>query len=45
VGGQDATSLVEGEGFETMIQAPKYELMDVNHRDDYVVLKYKRRVV
>jgi len=44
VGGQDATSLVEGEGFEKMIQAPKYELIDVNHRDDYVVLKYKRRV-
>ena len=44
VGGQDATSLVEGEGFEKMIQGPRYELEDVNHRDDYVVLNYKRRV-
>jgi len=44
VGGQDATSLVEGEGFEKMIQGPRYELVDVNHRDDYVILKYKRRV-
>ena len=44
VGGQDATSLVEGEGFEKMIQGPRYELIDINHRDNYVVLKYKRRV-
>ena len=44
VGGQNATSLVEGEGFEKMIQGPRYELADVNHRDNYVVLKYKRRV-
>jgi len=45
VGGQNATSLVEGSGFEKMIQGPRYKLMDVNHRDDYVVLKYKRRVI
>ena len=44
VGGQDSTSLVEGEGFEKMIQGPRYELVDVNHRDNYVILKYKRRV-
>ena len=44
VGGQNATSLVEGEGFEKMIQGPRYELADVNHRDNYVVLKYKRRL-
>lgn len=44
VGGQNATSLVEGEGFEKMIQGPRYKLIDVNHRGDYVVLKYKRRV-
>ena len=44
VGGQNATSLVEGEGFEKMIQGLKYKLIDVNHRDDYVVLKYKRRI-
>ena len=44
VGGQNATSLVEGEGFKKMIQGPRYELMDVSHRNDYVVLKYKRRV-
>ena len=44
VGGQDATSLVEGDGFERMIQGPRYEMVDVNHRDNYVILKYKRRV-
>ena len=44
VGGQNATSLVEGEGFKKMIQGPRYELMNVNQREDYVVLKYKRRV-
>ena len=44
VGGKDATSLVGGEGFEKMVQGTRYELMEVNHRDDYVVLKYKRRV-
>jgi 2,5-diamino-6-(ribosylamino)-4(3H)-pyrimidinone 5'-phosphate reductase len=43
VGGQDSTSLVEGEGFEKMIQGPRYELVDVNHRDNYVILKYERR--
>lgn len=45
VGGQDAISLVEGKGFEKMIQGPRYKLMDVNRRGDYVVLTYKRRVI
>jgi len=44
MGGQTATSLVEGEGFEKMIQGPRYKLMDVSQRDNYIVLKYNRRV-
>ncbi|MFX1321521.1 MAG: 2,5-diamino-6-(ribosylamino)-4(3H)-pyrimidinone 5'-phosphate reductase [Promethearchaeota archaeon] len=42
VGGKDAISLVEGEGFEKMIQAPRFKLLNINNRDNYVVLNYKR---
>ena len=43
VGGKNATSLVEGNGFEKMIQAPRFKLIEVVKRNDYVVFKYKRR--
>lgn len=42
VGGKDATSLVEGKGFETMAQAPRFKLLEILSRDNYVVLKYKK---
>jgi 2,5-diamino-6-(ribosylamino)-4(3H)-pyrimidinone 5'-phosphate reductase len=42
VGGKDAISLVEGEGFTKMIEGPRYILSDVNHRNNYVILKYKK---
>ncbi len=42
VGGKDAKSLVEGKGFKKMIQAPRYKLMEVINRNNYVVLRYKR---
>lgn len=42
VGGKDAISLVEGEGFTKMIESPRYILSDVNHRNNYLILKYKK---
>jgi 2,5-diamino-6-(ribosylamino)-4(3H)-pyrimidinone 5'-phosphate reductase len=42
VGGKDAISLVEGEGFTKMIESPRYILSDVNHRSNYVILIYKK---
>lgn len=44
IGGEDAVSLVEGKGFEKMFQGVKFNLIEVNSRDNYVILKYKRRV-
>ncbi|MGV9204132.1 MAG: 2,5-diamino-6-(ribosylamino)-4(3H)-pyrimidinone 5'-phosphate reductase [Promethearchaeia archaeon] len=43
VGGQEAVSLVEGLGFEKMKDCPQFKLESVRHRDDYVMLNYKRR--
>jgi len=43
VGGKNATSLVEGKGFDKMKDGLKFKLIEVNHRNDYVVLKYKRK--
>ncbi|MFX1311047.1 MAG: 2,5-diamino-6-(ribosylamino)-4(3H)-pyrimidinone 5'-phosphate reductase [Promethearchaeota archaeon] len=43
VGGKEATSLVEGIGFEKVSTAPKFELMDVNARSCYITLRYKRK--
>ena len=43
VGGVDAISLVEGEGFSKMIESPRFILSDVDHRNNYVILKYIRR--
>ena len=42
VGGKTAISLVEGEGFATMIESPRFNLIDVTSRNNYVVLKYKK---
>ncbi|UCC21391.1 MAG: 2,5-diamino-6-(ribosylamino)-4(3H)-pyrimidinone 5'-phosphate reductase [Promethearchaeota archaeon] len=42
VGGKNATNLVEGTGFETMAEGPKFKLIEVLSRDNYVVLKYKK---
>lgn len=42
IGGKDATSLVEGQGFGKITESPRYELLEVKSRDDYVILKYKR---
>ncbi len=42
VGGKAAISLVDGDGFETMKQAPRFKLIDVKNRDNYVFLKYRR---
>ncbi len=43
VGGLEAHSLVDGEGFERMNQAPRFNLVDVSHRDNYVNLKYLKK--
>lgn len=43
VGGKDATSLVEGKGFDKMKQGRKFNLVKVNNRDNYVILNYVRR--
>ena len=42
VGGKNAVSLVDGEGFSRMSEAKKFSLIEVQERDNYVVLKYKR---
>ncbi|MFX0023203.1 MAG: dihydrofolate reductase family protein [Candidatus Hermodarchaeota archaeon] len=42
VGGKEAINLVEGDGFETMIQAPRFELLEILNRNNYLVLKYKK---
>lgn len=42
VGGKEATSLVEGIGFDKMKDAPKFKLLEVRNRNNYVVLKYQR---
>ena len=42
VGGKDAISLVEGYGYEKMVQAPKFNLLEVANRNNYVILKYRR---
>lgn len=42
VGGKDAISLVEGEGFAKMIESPRYSLINVTSRNNYVILKYRK---
>ncbi len=41
-GGQEATSLVMGEGFAKIQASRKFRLEAVNKRDDYVILNYRR---
>ena len=43
VGGKDAITLVEGVGFDKMKQGRKFKLLKVYERDNYVVLKYRRK--
>lgn len=43
VGGKDAISLVEGNGFDKMNQGRKFKLLKVYKRDNYVNLRYIRR--
>jgi 2,5-diamino-6-(ribosylamino)-4(3H)-pyrimidinone 5'-phosphate reductase len=43
VGGKNAVSLVDGEGFKKMIQSPRFNLINIKNRDNYVILHYKRR--
>jgi 2,5-diamino-6-(ribosylamino)-4(3H)-pyrimidinone 5'-phosphate reductase len=42
VGGKEAMSLVEGLGFDKMQDAPKFKLLNVRYRNNYVILRYKR---
>ena len=42
IGGVDAISLVEGEGFDKMPQGRRFKLLEINRRDNYVILKYVR---
>ncbi|MHA2037114.1 MAG: 2,5-diamino-6-(ribosylamino)-4(3H)-pyrimidinone 5'-phosphate reductase [Promethearchaeota archaeon] len=42
IGGKDATSLTEGIGFNKMNEAPRFELIEVRSRNNYVILRYKR---
>lgn len=42
VGGKNATSLVEGEGFSKMIESTKFSLIKVKERNDYVVIQYEK---
>lgn len=43
VGGKEAISLVEGKGYEKMKDCPRYQLASVKNRDNYVIIKYKKR--
>lgn len=43
VGGKEATSLVEGEGFSKMIESPRFNLSNVINRNHYVILNYKKK--
>ena len=42
VGGKDAVSLVEGEGYAKMLESPRYCLSEVSSRNNYVTLNYKK---
>ncbi|MBY8987797.1 MAG: 2,5-diamino-6-(ribosylamino)-4(3H)-pyrimidinone 5'-phosphate reductase [Candidatus Lokiarchaeota archaeon] len=42
VGGKDAVSLMEGEGYAKMHESPRYYLSDVSSRNNYVNLNYKK---
>jgi len=42
VGGSNAISLVEGEGFSKMIESTKFSLIKVKERNNYVVIHYEK---
>ena len=42
VGGKDAISLVEGEGFASMNESPRFHLYEVKENNSYVTLYYKK---
>jgi 2,5-diamino-6-(ribosylamino)-4(3H)-pyrimidinone 5'-phosphate reductase len=42
VGGKDAVSLVEGEGYAKMYESPKFYLSDVSRNRNYLTLNYKK---
>ncbi len=42
VGGKNAVSLVEGDGYAKMLESPRYYLSDVSSRNNYVTLNYKK---
>ncbi|MHA1804615.1 MAG: 2,5-diamino-6-(ribosylamino)-4(3H)-pyrimidinone 5'-phosphate reductase [Promethearchaeota archaeon] len=42
VGGKHAVSLVDGEGFDKMSECPRYHLINVKKRENYLTLNYKR---
>jgi len=42
VGGKDAVSLVEGDGYAKMLESPRFYLSDVSSRNNYVTLNYKK---
>lgn len=42
VGGKDALSLVEGEGYAKMCESPRYYLSNVKKNNNYVTLYYKK---
>ncbi|MBN1215965.1 MAG: 2,5-diamino-6-(ribosylamino)-4(3H)-pyrimidinone 5'-phosphate reductase [Candidatus Lokiarchaeota archaeon] len=44
IGGVDAISLVEGEGFKKMIDGKRFDLINVEQRNNYVTLNYKRKI-
>jgi 2,5-diamino-6-(ribosylamino)-4(3H)-pyrimidinone 5'-phosphate reductase len=45
IGGKNAITLVEGQGFGKIVNAPKYKLLDVKNRDNYIILEYIRSEV
>jgi 2,5-diamino-6-(ribosylamino)-4(3H)-pyrimidinone 5'-phosphate reductase len=42
VGGKEAISLVEGEGFSKMIESPRFILEKITNRNHYIMLIYKK---
>jgi len=43
VGGKEAISLVEGIGFDKMTEALRFDLIEINNRNNYVILRYRRK--
>lgn len=43
VGGKEAISLVEGIGFDKMTEGLRFDLIEINNRNNYVILRYRRK--